>query len=298
MTDRGDGRVERRPRVRVYLASVRAAGGAGLGAWAAEVARAVRAGAGADLVVLPAGTGVLALQAVAEVQGWADACRAAASHPHLPSRLQAVFADLARSAGAYLLAGSALVPGEAGVRHEAWLFAPDGTLVGSQAQTHLTPRERDLGLSPGDDLAVFSTPVGEVGILVQTDLWIPEAFRLLALRGATLVLAPVAVPAPYPEAHQVRGLWQQVQQNQTFGVECGLSGEVLGERYESRPAVCGPCEMVEDGSGWLARGGDGQALSAVLDYPALQAAVDRYDVFAHFNYRLYERHLPAIYDRL
>ncbi|MDQ7821030.1 MAG: nitrilase-related carbon-nitrogen hydrolase [Armatimonadota bacterium] len=289
--------MDRRARVRVGLAAVEA-GASDPAAWPEVIARAVhRVAADADLVVLPAGTGVLALGAEG-VRRWEDACDAAAGLPGLPAWLRETCADLARSAGVYLLSGTALVPQDGGVRHEAWLFAPDGSLVGTQAQTHLTPHERALGLIPGDDLAVFPTPVGDIGILIQTDLWIPEACRILALRGATLLLAPVAVPAPYPEAHQVRGLWQQVQQNQIFGVECGLSGELLGVPYRSRPAVCAPCEMTEGESGWLARGEDGQALSAVVDYRALQAAVDRYDIFARFNYRLYERYLPAIYEHL
>ena len=293
------GSVERRRRVRVGLAAVAAGEGLDLDSWRAAVAGAVRGvGADADVVVLPAGTGMMALQAAGGLASREGLCALAAQHPQLPDWLREVYGDLARSAGVYLLSGTTLVAEGSGARHEAWLFAPDGTLVGVQAQTHLTPHERAGGLVPGDDLTVVSTPVGEIGILVQTDLWIPEACRILALRGANLLLAPVAVPAPYPEAHQVRGLWQQVQQNQVFGVECGLTGELLGVRYQARPAVCAPCEMTDDESGWLARGVDGRPLSAVLDYPALQGVVDHYDIFARFNHPLYERYLPAVYDRL
>jgi predicted amidohydrolase len=291
--------MRRRAQVRVGLAAVRAGPGHALECWRASIARAIfQVATGADLVVLPAGTGVMALQAAGGLQRWEDACPQAARLSDLPGWLHAVYSDLARSAGVYLLSGTCLVAGPEGVRHEAWLFAPQGSLVGVQAQTHLTPQERAWGLVPGDDLAVFSTPLGEVGILVQTDLWIPEAWRILALRGASLVVAPVAVPAPYPDPHQLRGLWQQVQQNQIFGVECGLSGDLLGVRYQARPAACAPCEMTDGETGWLVRGDDGQPVSVVLDYPALQAAVDRYDIFARFNPALYARYLPAVYEDL
>jgi predicted amidohydrolase len=289
--------MKRSPRVRVALASPPAGQLGSLERWYEWVARAVRgAAAESDLVVLPAHIGTAALAAATGIRTW-DALRAAArAQPDLPAKLRLALCGLAQHYRVHLLAGTALVWSPTGLRHEAWLIGARGEVIGEQAQTHLTREESTLGLVRGDDLRVFSTAVGEVGILVHTDLWIPEAFRILALRGATLVLAPVAVPAPYLEVHQMRGLWQQAQQNQVFGVECGLHGTLLGTTYASRPAVCAPCEGTPGESGWWTRADPGVALvRSELDYGQLQEAIARFDVFAQFNLALYERYLPAVY---
>jgi predicted amidohydrolase len=289
--------MKRSPRVRVALASLAAADPETLEEWYEWVARAIGAAAAeSDLVVLPAHTGTAALAAATGIRTW-DALRAAVrAQPDLPAKLRLALCGLAQRHRVYVLAGTTLAWSVRGLRHEAWLIGPRGEVVGEQAQTHLTREERALGVVPDDDLRVFQTPIGEVGILVQTDLWVPEAFRILALRGANLVLAPVAVRAPYIETHQVRGLWQQVQQNQVFGVECGLSGVFLGISYESRPAVCAPCEATPDESGWWVRAVPGPSLvTAEIDYRRLQDSLAKFDVFAQFNVPLYERHLPVIY---
>jgi beta-ureidopropionase len=40
---------------------------------------------------------------------------------------------------------------------------------------------------PGSGFAVFDTPLGRIGILVCLDRWFPEAWRVLALRGAEVI---------------------------------------------------------------------------------------------------------------
>jgi N-carbamoylputrescine amidase len=40
---------------------------------------------------------------------------------------------------------------------------------------------------PGNGFAVFDTPVGRIGVLVCLDRWFPEAWRVLALRGAEVI---------------------------------------------------------------------------------------------------------------
>ncbi|MDR5697829.1 MAG: nitrilase-related carbon-nitrogen hydrolase, partial [Armatimonadota bacterium] len=284
-------------RVRVGLASPVVGDLDGLEHWYEWVARAVRGAAErADLVVLPAHVGTAALAAATGVRTWQAVRAAARAQPDLPGKLRLALCGLARRCRCHLLAGTVLVSSPVGLRHEAWLIGPRGEVVGEQAQTHLTHQERALGLVGDDDLRVFPTPLGNLGVLVHTDLWVPEAFRILALRGAAVVLAPVAVPAPYPPAHQVRGLWQQVQQNQTFGVECGLHGTLLGVTYVSRPAVCAPCEGTPDESGWWARADPGfELVTAELDCQRLSEAIARFDIFAQFNLPLYERYLPAVY---
>lgn len=70
-----------------------------------------------------------------------------------------------------------------------WLIDGDGELAGRYRKTHLD--DRDAGwATAGDDLPVFDSALGVIGLLVGSEIWVPEAFRVLALRGAELVLHP------------------------------------------------------------------------------------------------------------
>ena len=183
--------------------------------------------------------------------------------------------------------------------HAAPLVTPEGLVVRWQVQTHLTAAERRLGWLPGDDLRPADTPSGRIGILIGTDLWYPEAARILALQDSVTLACPVAVSHPYGERHQWRGLWQQVQQNQVFGVEAGLCGSAAGGQWQSRTAAVAPVEMTAGETGWLAvldREGD-CLLTTDLDLAALQEVVCAYDIFSQLNPELYARYLPAIYER-
>jgi predicted amidohydrolase len=75
----------------------------------------------------------------------------------------------------------------------AVLFDRQGSLVGRYRKVHpYWPEEVWGGVTPGDDLPVFSLDVGTVGVMTCYDSWFPEASRLLALRGAELILFPSA----------------------------------------------------------------------------------------------------------
>ena len=50
----------------------------------------------------------------------------------------------------------------------------------------------------GDELPVAETPWGPIGILICHDRWYPEAYRTLRIRGAEMVLNPVAAPTFWP----------------------------------------------------------------------------------------------------
>ena len=74
--------------------------------------------------------------------------------------------------------------------HTAVLLAPDGKVLGQYRQTHLDPAESEF-LSAGDDLPVFETSIGKVGILLNDDFRFPEASGMLSLRRADIIAAPV-----------------------------------------------------------------------------------------------------------
>jgi predicted amidohydrolase len=80
-----------------------------------------------------------------------------------------------------------------GVRNAAVLVGPDG-LIGTYRKTHLPFLGVDRFATPGEELPVFDTPLGRIGIEICYDLRFPEVTRSLALAGADVVAVPTNWP--------------------------------------------------------------------------------------------------------
>lgn len=77
------------------------------------------------------------------------------------------------------------------VYNTAALFDPAGKLLGTYSKSH-TGGEL---YAPGSDFPVFDTPQGRVGLLICYDRQVPETSRLLAVRGAEMILIPAHSPS-------------------------------------------------------------------------------------------------------
>jgi predicted amidohydrolase len=92
---------------------------------------------------------------------------------------------LARELDLYLCVGfTEIDKGE--LYNAAILLGPDGRTAGKYRKTHGV---EEL-YKPGDELPVFDTRYGKVGILICFDRQLPESARTLADRGARLILIP------------------------------------------------------------------------------------------------------------
>ena len=110
-------------------------------------------------------------------------------------------AALARAYGVYLSAGSMPERGEDGsVYNTAYVFGRDGKRLAKHRKMHLFDidvaggqsfRESET-LRAGDAVTVFDTEFGRMGLCVCYDFRFPELARLMALRGARLILVPAA----------------------------------------------------------------------------------------------------------
>ncbi len=76
--------------------------------------------------------------------------------------------------------------------NSAPLFDREGKLLGVYDKNMAYEPELDLGVTPGEGFPVFQTDLGKVGIMICYDSWFPETVRLLALKGAELILFPNA----------------------------------------------------------------------------------------------------------
>jgi len=71
----------------------------------------------------------------------------------------------------------------------------DGEVIGRQPKVHLFRFERKLA-RPGNDYNIFTVDSLRIGILVCYDVDFPEASRILALRGADVLMCPSRIVKP------------------------------------------------------------------------------------------------------
>jgi len=94
----------------------------------------------------------------------------------------------------------AIIPLVAGLALASFCHAeePNGNVVGKYRKSHRLP---DEPIALGDELPVFETQFGHVGLMIATDRYWPEVPLVMALEGAELILwshAPEPVPQAYP----------------------------------------------------------------------------------------------------
>jgi hypothetical protein len=73
------------------------------------------------------------------------------------------------------------------------LYDRQGMLIGEYDKIHpYSPEVNDEGVSPGTKTDIFQTDFGKVGIIICYDSWFTDVTELLALKGAEVILFPVA----------------------------------------------------------------------------------------------------------
>ena len=70
-----------------------------------------------------------------------------------------------------------------------------GQVVRTQHKVHISGEETHYFLQ-GNELEVFHTEIGTIGLLVGTDIAYPEAGRVLSLKGAEIICCPINLPTP------------------------------------------------------------------------------------------------------
>lgn len=165
-----------------------------------------------------------------------------------------IFAELAKRFQVYLMAGSGMLPGADGkIYNIAYLFGPDGELLGQQKKAHLLPLERGWGLASGDELLVVSTGIGRLAFPVCMDATYFETFRILGNQGAEIVMIPIANPdAEYNYWTALRGIWSRVQESRVFGIKSAMVGELFGFKFTGQAGIYAPFQLTAGSTGIIA----------------------------------------------
>jgi len=103
----------------------------------------------------------------------------------------------------------------------AVVFGPNGKILGTYRKMHIPDDpgfNEKFYFTPGDTgFLPIDTPAGRLGVLVCWDQWYPEAARLMALRGAQILIYPTAIGWAHGEKKEVcqdqRSAWQTIQRS-------------------------------------------------------------------------------------
>lgn len=178
----------------------------------------------------------------------------------IPSETTDFYAHLAKELGVVIVT-SLFERRAPGLYHNtAVVFEADGTIAGKYRKMHIPDDPayyEKFYFTPGDiGFEPIQTSVGKLGVLVCWDQWYPEAARLMALRGAEILIYPTAIgweSSDTPEEQErQRQAWITVQRGHAIanglpvvalnrvGHEPDPSGHTNGILFWGSSFVAGP----------------------------------------------------------
>lgn len=142
----------------------------------------------------------------------------------------------------------------------AVVIEKDGSIAGKYRKMHIPDDPayyEKFYFTPGDlGFEPIETSVGKLGVLVCWDQWYPEAARLMAMKGAELLIYPTAIGWESSDTEEEKqrqlGAWVTVQRGHAVanglpvitvnrvGHEPDPSGQTNGIRFWGNSFVAGP----------------------------------------------------------
>lgn len=135
------------------------------------------------------------------------------------------FSRLAKTYNVYLSAGTMPELGEDGrIYNTAYVFDRQGHQIGKHRKVHLFDIDIRGGqyfkesetLSPGNEVTVFDTEFGKVGLCICYDFRFPELARQMVNRGAQIFIVPAAFNMTTGPAHWELLYRSRAVDNQVF----------------------------------------------------------------------------------
>ena len=178
----------------------------------------------------------------------------------IPGDVTKEYATVARECGIVLVT-SLFERRSAGLYHNtAVVFDTDGSIAGTYRKMHIPDDPayyEKFYFTPGDQgFQPIDTSLGRLGVMVCWDQWYPEGARLMAMRGAQLLIYPTAIgweSSDTPEEQQrQRDAWITVQRGHAVanglpvvtvnrvGYEEDPSGQTRGIAFWGSSFVAGP----------------------------------------------------------
>jgi predicted amidohydrolase len=237
--------------------------------------------AGAELLVLPecAVPGYM-FESAEEALPFAE---------EIPGPSTEALSEACRRLETYVVCGLLERDGDA-LRNAAVLVGPEG-LIGTYRKTHLPFLGVDRFVTAGDELTVYDTPIGRIGVEICYDLRFPEATRTLALAGADIV----AHPTNFPMAASIQTELITVARAAENRIYLLTANRVGKERWAE---FCGWSQIVDPYGTRLAEAGQAEEALLVADVDLEQARDKDYVIPGDYELYLFGDRRPELYGAL
>ncbi len=108
--------------------------------------------------------------------------------------------ELAKKYGVYLVAGSIPEREDDKIYNTSFVFDPKGNQIARHRKAHLFDIDVAGGqrfcesdtLTPGDEVTVFDTPFGKIGLCICFDIRFPDLSMAMSKKGAKAIIVPAA----------------------------------------------------------------------------------------------------------
>jgi predicted amidohydrolase/ribosomal protein S18 acetylase RimI-like enzyme len=199
---------------------------------------------GADFVLLPEYFNA-ALMAHFHTKNGAEAVRQLAEYTE---SIRAYLETLAVQYNINIVAGSLPELREHTLRNICYLLRRDGTWD-YQYKLHVTPDEEvHWSVTGGDELKIFDTDEGKIGILVCYDVQFPELPRLLAKKGMQILFVPYLTDTKSGYLRVKRCCQARAIENECYVVATGSTGTLPNLAYMdihySQSAIFTPSDFI------------------------------------------------------
>lgn len=194
-----------------------------------------------------------------------------------------------RRLGMHVVCGMLERDGDA-LHNVAVLIGPDG-LIGTYRKTHLPFLGVDRFVVPGDELAVYDTPLGRIGLEICYDLRFPEVTRTLALKGADIVAHPTNFPlVARPQTEFITRA--RATENRVYLL---TSNRVGNERSAE---FCGHSQIVEPHGARLAEAAPDEEALLIADVNIERARDKDFVIPGEYELYLFGHRRPDLYGAL
>jgi predicted amidohydrolase len=190
---------------------------------------------------------------------------------------------------AYVICGMLQRDGDL-LRNAAVFVGPEG-LIGTYWKTHLPFLGVDRFVTPGDELTVYDTPLGRIGVEICYDLRFPEVTRTLALKGADIV----AHPTNFPVAARIQTELITVARAAENRVYLLTANRVGKERWGE---FCGWSQIVDPHGKRLVEAGETEEALLVADVDVQKARDKDYVIPGEYELYLFGHRRPELYGAL
>nr|WP_294677385.1 carbon-nitrogen hydrolase family protein [uncultured Blautia sp.] len=209
-------------------------------------------------------------------------------------------AQMAAEQGIYLVAGS--MPerdGKGRIYNTSYIFDRRGNQIGKHRKMHLFDidirggqyfKESDT-LTPGDQVTVFDTEFGKLGLCICYDFRFPELARLMVDKGAEVIIVPAAFNMTTGPLHWELMFRQRAVDNQVYTIGAAPARDMeAGYRSWGHSLVADPWGKV------LMEMDEKPGIRRVeIDLSQVKRVREELPLLAHRRKDLYELRKPGTY---